>query len=91
MKPAIPEQQPPIPRLTSHYKPENNIFRGGWSDIVVGCDCIDVNQLAPMDYGLLCSETREQFYASRHHMVHRRYVGIRSFGAELCIGLNINT
>ena len=60
-------------------------IRGG-SDIVVGCDCIDLNQLAPLDFGLLCSETREQFYASRHHVVRRRYVGIRRFGADSVLG-----
>ena len=31
-------------------------------------------------------EAREQCYASRHHMVYRRCVGIHSFGADSVFG-----
>ena len=66
--------------------PSPKVASVGGSDIVFGCDCIDLNQLAPLDFGLLCFEAREQFCASRHLMVHRRYLGIRSFGADSVFG-----
>jgi hypothetical protein len=49
-------------------------------------DCLDASQIPYSGFVLFCPEAREQFYASRHHMVHRRYVGIRSFGADSVFG-----
>ena len=48
--------------------------------------CLDASQIPYSGFVLSCPEAREQFYASRHHMVHRRYGGIRGFGADSVFG-----
>ena len=64
----------------------NNTAPKSETILALARDCLDASQIPYSGFVLSCPEAREQFYASRHHMVHRRYVGIRSFGADSVFG-----
>jgi hypothetical protein len=59
--------------------PSPKVASVGGSDIVVGCDCIDLNQLAPLDFGLLAANLEVLTCSSRatfskQYQAYRPYV-----------------